>query len=295
MSLNELVSCIIPSYKRCDTVTRAIDSVLAQTYKNIEVCLVDDNIPGDEYSVKLQEAIKKYEGNTRVRYITQEKHINGAAARNAGIRAAKGEYIAFLDDDDEWLPEKVEKQVATIRSDPSVEGVTVLWLRCKNGKVVKKCSAYTGDNFQYKVFAREVSVFSSTVLIKKSTIEQFGGFDENLFRHQDLQFLVDAAAKSKFKVIQEYLVKLHVDSELNRPNVEKLISAKEAFFSSVNVNKEYQKYSKEDQKRIRNAHYYEIVYQAIKGKKFIIAICYLFRAGLKLQSIKDLIKRYKKR
>ena len=104
------VSCIIPSYKRCDTVTRAIDSVLAQTYKNIEVCLVDDNIPGDEYSLKLQEALKKYEGDSRVRYIAQEKHINGAVARNVGIREATGTYIGFLDDDDEWMPEKLNSR-----------------------------------------------------------------------------------------------------------------------------------------------------------------------------------------
>ena len=73
---NELVSCIIPSYKRCETVTRAVDSVLAQTYKNIEVCIVDDNTPGDEYSLQLQEVLNKYKRDNRVRYISQNKHIN---------------------------------------------------------------------------------------------------------------------------------------------------------------------------------------------------------------------------
>ena len=286
----ELVSCVIPSYKRCDTVTRAIDSVLAQTYKNIEVCIVDDNIPGDEYSINLQGALKRYEDDQRVRYITQEKHINGAVARNAGIRAARGTYIAFLDDDDEWLPEKIERQMAVIQANPAVDGVTALWMQCRNGEVKKTCPAYTGDNFQYKVFAREMSVFSSTVLIRKSAIERFGGFDGELLRHQDLQFLVDAAAESRFEVVPEYLVKLHTDSDINRPNLEKFIVAKKAFFKSVDG--ELKKYSKADQKRIRNAHYFEVILMAVRAKKYGIAAKYMAKIGVSPQAYKDVYQRY---
>lgn len=287
------VTCVIPSYKRCDTVTRAIDSVLAQTYKNIEVCLVDDNIPGDEYSQKLQKALKKYDGDPRVRCITQEKHINGAVARNVGIKAASGEYIGFLDDDDEWLPEKIERQMKVLQSDPSTDAVTVLWKLYEGGKEVRKCTPYTADNLQFRVFLRDVAVFTSTVLIKKSAIERFGGFDSGLLRHQDLQFLVDALKESKFAVLPEYLVKLHADSEINRPNVEKLIMAKKAFFRSVDG--EFRKYSKSQRSRIRNAHYYEIVFQALKAKNYKLAAKYMLKAGLKPQSVKDLLKRYKER
>ena len=287
------VTCVIPSYKRCDTVTRAIDSVLAQTYNNIEVCLVDDNVPGDEYSQKLQEALKKYDGDPRVRYITQEKHINGAVARNVGIKSATGEYIGFLDDDDEWLPEKIERQMKVLQEDPSLDAVTALWTLYEGGKEVRKCAPYTADNLQFKVFLRDVAVFTSTVLIKKTAIERFGGFDGELLRHQDLQFLVDALRVSKFDALPEYLVRLHADSEINRPNVEKLIKAKEAFFKSIEG--EYKKYSKSDQKRIRNAHYYEIVLVAIRAKKYDIAVKYMLKAGFKPQSVKDLLKRFKER
>ncbi len=287
------VTCVIPSYKRCDTVTRAIDSVLAQTYKNIEVCLVDDNIPGDEFSLKLQEALRKYDGDNRVRYITQEKHINGAVARNVGIKAATGEYIGFLDDDDEWLPEKIEKQMAVLNANEHLDAITALWTLYENGNEVRKCAKYTAENLQFKVFLRDVAVFTSTVLIKKSAIERFGGFDGELLRHQDLQFLVDALKESQFAVLPEYLVKLHADSEINRPNVEKLIKAKEAFFESVND--EYMKYSKSNRKRIRNAHYYEVVFQALKAKKYGIATKYMLKAGFKPQSVKDLMKRFKER
>lgn len=287
------VSCVIPSYKRCDTVTRAIDSVLAQTYKNIEVCLVDDNAPGDEYSLKLQEALQKYEGDNRVRYITQEKHINGAVARNVGIKAASGYYIGFLDDDYEWLPEKIERQMKVLQADSSIDAVTALWTLYEGGKEVRKCAPYTADNLQFKVFLRDVAVFTSTVLIKKSAIERFGGFDGELLRHQDLQFIVDALKESKFETLPEYLVKLHADSEINRPNVEKLIKATEAFFKSVEG--EYKKYSKSDQKRIRNAHYYEVVFQTLKVKNYGLVTKFMLKAGLNPQSVKDLMKRFKER
>lgn len=287
------VTCVIPSYKRCDTVTRAIDSVLAQTYKNIEVCLVDDNIPGDEYSIKLREALKKYDGDNRVRYIAQEKHINGAVARNVGINVASGEYIGFLDDDDEWLPEKIEKQMAVLNLNPNVEAITALWTLYENGVEVRKCPKYTADRLQFKVLLRDIAVFTSTVLIKKSAIEHFGGFDPELLRHQDLQFLVDALKDTQFTVLQDYLVKLYADSEINRPNVKKLIATKKAFFKSVND--EFMKYNKSERRRIRNAHYYEVVFQALKAKEYSIIIKYMLKAGVYPKSIKDLLKRYKER
>ena len=293
LSQEAKVTCVIPSYKRCDTVTRAIDSVLAQSYNNIEVCLVDDNVPGDEYSQKLQEALKKYDGDSRVRYIAQERHINGAVARNVGIKAATGEYVGFLDDDDEWSPKKIEQQMKVLQADQSLDAVTALWTLYEGGKEVRKCPPYTAENLQFKVFLRDVAVFTSTVLIKKSAIERFGGFDGELLRHQDLQFLVDALRVSKFEVLPEYLVKLHADSEINRPNVEKLIKAKKAFFQSVDG--EFKKYSKSDQKRIRNAHYYEIVLVAIRAKRYDVALKYMVKAGIKPQSVKDLFKRFKER
>ena len=118
---NSLVSCIIPSFKRTDTLKRAIDSILAQTHKEIEVLVVDDNIPGDEYSNALKDILKEYD--ERVILVTQKKHINGAVARNEGVKASHGSFIAFLDDDDEWLPTKIERQLAIMKSYPNISGV----------------------------------------------------------------------------------------------------------------------------------------------------------------------------
>lgn len=102
---NPKVSVIIPTYNRAHLIGRAIKSVLNQTYKDFEIIIVDDGSTD-----KTEEVVKDFK-DERVRYIRREKNKGGSAARNTGIKAARGEYIAFQDSDDEWLPEKLEKQM----------------------------------------------------------------------------------------------------------------------------------------------------------------------------------------
>ena len=111
-----LVSVIIPTYKRADKLLRAINSVCNQTYENLEILVVNDNENDDQYT---KELLVLFENITdpRVRLVFQERHINGAAARNAGIKKAKGEFIAFLDDDDIWMENKVQRQIDIVGGD----------------------------------------------------------------------------------------------------------------------------------------------------------------------------------
>ena len=106
-----LVSVIIPTYRRSKMLERAIESVLGQTYTNLEILLVNDNNPNDEFTVEIQERIKKYASDSRLQFIIQDRHVNGAVARNVGIKIAKGEYVAFLDDDDWWEKDKINKKI----------------------------------------------------------------------------------------------------------------------------------------------------------------------------------------
>lgn len=289
----ELVSCIIPSYKRSDTVARAIQSALNQSYKLIEVIIVDDNEPDDDYSKKLQGVVESFANDERVRYIQQEKHKNGSAARNVGIRAARGEFVAFLDDDDVWDETKIEKQVEVMKQNTQVGGVTCLWKMYKNNKLIRTCPHYDATNLQFKVFMRQVAVFTSSLILKKEVAIKFGGFDEALLRHQDLQFIIDALSITEFMIVDEYLLELHTDSSINKPDVKRLIKAKKELISSVR--EEYDKYDNKDKVRIRNAHYYEIAFWALKNKDFGNACKYILKAGININSIKDLIKRYLER
>ena len=111
--MNPLVSIIIPSYKRPPAfVKRAVDSALRQTYENIEVIVVDDNPSGSAARGELAALFAEYAGDRRVRAVINPQNLGGSEARNEGVKAARGEYLAFLDDDDEFRPEKTEKQTA---------------------------------------------------------------------------------------------------------------------------------------------------------------------------------------
>lgn len=292
MEIKGLVSCVIPTFKRSDTLSRAIDSVLSQTYKGIEVLVVDDNEKGSEESKVVERTVQSYIDD-RVKLVIQPKHINGAEARNAGVRASSGEYIAFLDDDDEWLPTKIEKQITILETHPEIGGVTCLYNEYNCGKVFHSCPPYTGDGLHRKVFDRTVAVFTSTILLRKETLMNAGLFDNKLIRHQDLQLLMDFTRCNKMIVINEYLVKLHSDSAINRPNLERLIHIKEDFFNAVSSH--FEIYSKKAQSDIKAAHYFEIIIAALREKKLMTAIKYLCKVGLNIKAYKSFFKRAKNR
>lgn len=107
----KLVTVIIPTYSRPKFLPRAIESVLSQTYPEIEIIVVDDNGEGTENQKYTEELIRNYIDNKQVVYLKHDKNKNGSAARNTGFKYSHGDYIAFLDDDDQFLPTKIEKQV----------------------------------------------------------------------------------------------------------------------------------------------------------------------------------------
>lgn len=110
-----MVSVIIPAYNRREFIGETVDSVLAQTYKDLEVIVVDDgSTDGTGDYLK-----SRYAGESRFRYIWQQ-NAERSVARNTGILAAEGEYVAFLDSDDLWLPEKLEMQLQLLQSDPEM-------------------------------------------------------------------------------------------------------------------------------------------------------------------------------
>lgn len=114
--MEELVSVVIATYRRETELDRAIKSVLNQSYKNIEIVVVDDNGVNSEWQTKVSKIMEKYRSNSNIKYIINESNKGGSLTRNAGIENAKGAYIAFLDDDDEYYPAKVEKQVNLVKT-----------------------------------------------------------------------------------------------------------------------------------------------------------------------------------
>jgi len=228
-----LVSVVIPTYKRADLLVKAIDTVLEQTYRNIELLIVNDNIKGDEYSLKLYDIINSY-SDSRLQLVEQDKHINGAAARNAGIRVAKGEYIAFQDDDDYWEAEKIERQVKLLSElDENWGAVSCLMRIYSHDRLVLSALPYRDGEILMDILTRRTSMGTGALLIRRRALDECGYFDENLKRHQDLQLFARLAAKYKIKLDKVYLHNRENKDNQNRPSVEQLKEIKKAYFQSI--------------------------------------------------------------
>ena len=178
MNKNIEVSVIIPTFKRPDTLDRAIKSVLNQTYPNVEVIVVDDNDPDTEGRHLTEEKMTQFDNEPRVRYIKHERNKNGSAARNTGAKAANGEYVAFLDDDDEYLPRKIETQLEAL------EGRDEEWACCYSSYATRKAGGKAVESHEHRegnlyleALARNFWIASgSNLLVRKNAFFDIDGF-----------------------------------------------------------------------------------------------------------------------
>lgn len=187
-----LVSVVIPTYRRASLVPRAIRSVQNQTYENIEIIVVDDASPDDT------EEIVQSISDARIRYIRHDRNQGLAAAgRNTGIRAAHGEYVAFLDDDDEWQETMIEKQLEAIEAHDAV-----LCAALVNGNRVKRHNRplVTLDDL------RKGSDFDPSSLMAKASVLREILFDEQLREGEDWDAFIRIAEKYSIGYINEPLL-----------------------------------------------------------------------------------------
>ena len=230
---SKLISIIIPTYKRSEKLGRAIKSVVNQTYTNIEVLVVSDNEPDDEYTASARVLVDSFH-DSRVKLVTQEHHKNGAAARNAGIKASTGVLIAFLDDDDFWDKEKLQKQYELLETlDPSYGGVSCLNRIFKGGVLSHLQLGYRSGLLYKRILLKMMDVSTDTVLLRRDALFETGLYDESLLRHQEIQLFTFFTSKYKIKLLNEYLCNVDIDDNQNRPNPEKLKNIKIAFLKSV--------------------------------------------------------------
>ncbi len=214
----KLVSVLIPTYHRPETLSRAIDSALNQDYPEIEVVVADDNGVGTEFGLKTEEVMKAYSDNPRVKYVQHQNNVNGSAARNSAFRASSGEYVALLDDDDEFLPIKISSQVKRLEELDESWGVCY----CDYEKVSQDGSrvlAKSGENAEGDLLIEELKrnfmiSAGSNLMVKRSVFEEVGGFDESFLRNQDVEFLVKIL--KKYKIAHAKALGLRVYSHANR-------------------------------------------------------------------------------
>lgn len=195
--MNNLVSVLIPTYGGGQYLQRTVDSVLAQTYPHFEVIVIDDNGMGTENQKKTQAVMEQYKDESRVMYVCHEVNRNGSAARNTGFAHSKGDYICLLDDDDEFTPEKLERQVAGLERHPEC-GLTYCTREMYvNGKRTSVKRALPSDDFFFDLVTHRRGISSGTLMVRRSVWEALGGFDESLRRHQDYEFTARVASVCK--------------------------------------------------------------------------------------------------
>jgi glycosyltransferase involved in cell wall biosynthesis len=204
MNRTPIVSVIIPTYNRESTIVRSVNSVLQQTYKNIEVIIVDDG--SSDNTINVLNDIK----DERLKVIQCKENQGVSKARNIGIMAAAGTYIAFQDSDDEWLPDKLEKQVHIIEnSDADVGVVYSSFLKIKDDKekqLIPGTKKLKLDGDILRSLSRGNVVGSPTMLIRKEVFDSVGMFDEKLIQVEDWDFVLRVSEKYKFRFIKAPLV-----------------------------------------------------------------------------------------
>lgn len=203
--MQDLVSVVIPVYNRENTIKRAIDSVLSQTYSNIEIIVIDDC--STDNTVKI---VNEYK-DKRVRVICQKQHGGANKARNTGIVNAKGAYIAFQDSDDEWLPDKLYLQTELMRAQDFLACYCPYSLYEKD-EVVPIPYDYTNVR-KYQENLREILslhnvVGAPTLIIRRELLELLGNqyFDESMLRWQDYEFIIRIAKCTAIGYISKPLV-----------------------------------------------------------------------------------------
>ena len=203
---NPRVSVIITAHNRATLLPRAIQSVLAQTYGNYEIVIVDDGSSDDTPTV-----IADFE-DSRIRSVRRNRSGGASAARNTGISESRGEYIAFLDDDDEWTATKLEHQVAILDSSPPIVAMVYGWVNFVDdltGDVThRERIVMEGDIFDNLVAMRTPGP-TSVLMVRTSVAREVNGFDESLPRHNDIDFICRISRHYHVALLREVILLHH--------------------------------------------------------------------------------------
>lgn len=236
------VSVIIPAYNRAHLVMRAINSVLNQTFQDFEIIIVDD--ASRDNTEELVRGIH----DKRIFYIQHEKNRGGSAARNTGIKQARGEYIAFLDSDDEWLPEKLEKQLKVFEQ--STNSVGLVYTGIIKESKQRRSVHQSRENTAQAILAENYVGTTSTPLIKKECFLKTGLFDETLPSAQDWDMWIRIGQYYEFDFVTEQLVKYYLQDDSITRNREAKIEAYRI------ISKKYKNSIKNLPKRVKAEHYF---------------------------------------
>lgn len=201
LSTSSLVSVIIPTHRRPEYLKRTIESILNQTYSSFEVIVVSNGAyPANE------QVVRSFD-DARLVYADQENSGGPASPRNHGIRLAKGEYVAFCDDDDVWLPDKLEKQIAALKDNPGCGLCYTNMSRFTEQEEWTTPSEKGSVTYERLLYVNPVPI--SAVVIEHQLLKAHGGFcgSKSVGISEDYEFLLRYSTYTNFILVDEYLLK----------------------------------------------------------------------------------------
>lgn len=242
----EKISIILPTYNRAHLLKRAINSVLNQTFKNWELLIIDDGSTDNTKNI-----INDFSNDNRIKYFYKENSGGPAGPRNMGINEATGEYIAFLDSDDEWLSEKLEKQLSLFNN----TNFNIGFVGC-NVNIIEKLNDNTLKSSDYKIkyngnilqniLESNFILSCSNVLTKKNILIQNGGFDTQLKYLDDWDMWIKISMSGyDFDFIKYPLFNYYI----HETNITKNFNSYQIFLEKVTILNKY-KYFSEDTKKL---------------------------------------------
>ena len=218
------VSVVIPTKNRANYLSSAIQSVLRQTFKDLEIIVVDGA------STDNTKVVSKF-ADKRIRYVHQKKDRGQSASRNLGIKCSRGKFIAFLDDDDLWMPTKLERQLKIISKNPKIGLVcTGALVFENNSKILGSRIPDRKGNIFPDILKRNYIGNCSSVLIKKECLDKVGLFDENLKVCEDFDLWIRLTKYYEIDYLQEPLILLRLHEKRISTDIDRILRTNKSLF-----------------------------------------------------------------
>lgn len=255
-----LVSVIITTYHNEFYLPRAIESVMNQSYPRIELIVVDDNPPESDARQAAEAVMQQYPGAV---YLRHPENKNGAAARNTGIRAAKGEYIAFLDNDDFYFRDHIADCVQALEKRPECGCVLCGVLKIRRGRCWETISAPEGDLVKALLFSEQALGTGSNLFARARVVRELGGFDEQFLRHQDVEFALRMFSDYSGCSLDQVQIVKGMDGFSNAPDFSRFLTTKQQLWEKFQDL--LATLTEQEQKRYFGGQYAALLYTACQG------------------------------
>lgn len=266
-----LVSVVMATYKRQETLKKALESLVNQTHDKVEIILVDDNA-NKEWNSKVEEIVNEISNIHPIVYIQNETNKGSAETRNIGIRKALGDYITFLDDDDIYLPNKIKNQVEHMIEVKSDFSITDLELLNENGKRIEiRTREYIKDTSRESLFKYHLMhhmTGTDTMMFKREYLLKIGGFpgidvgDEFYL----MQSAIEEGGKFSYLPVCDIKAYVHIQTD-GLSSGESKINGENALYNFKI--KHFDKLDKKSIRYIKMRHYAVLAFAEIRRKQYI--------------------------